>query len=101
MLAVPFGVAESVAPCTVINGTEGDDPTLIGTSGCDKINGDDGNDSIDPGEGADRVNAGDGNDTIWLKDDGVRDIINCEGGSDTVYFPETIDFLRNCETIYD
>jgi len=101
MLAVPFGVAESVAPCTVINGDHGDN-ILVGTSGCDKINGDDGNDTITPNGGADRVNAGDGDDVIYNSDDNTRDIINCEGGNDTVYTSGTNDdgdLYRNCETV--
>jgi len=102
MLAVPFGVAESVAPCMVINGDHGDN-NLIGTSGCDKINGDDGNDDIFPGDGADRVNAGDGDDFISNLPDGDRDIINCEGGDDSVYVDGNSntdgDLYRNCENI--
>jgi len=99
MLAVPFGVAESVNPCTVINGTEGDD-ILVGTSGCNKINGDHGDDEITPGSGPDRVNGDDGNDTIYNPDDNSIDIINCEGGYDTVSTSGANndgDRYRNCE----
>ena len=64
-----------------INGWTGDD-TIIGSAGADTIYGDAGDDSITGGAAEDRLFGGVGNDT-FLADDGFRDVIRGEEGTDS------------------
>jgi Ca2+-binding RTX toxin-like protein len=77
----------------VINGTSGNDPSLIGTIYDDIINGLDGNDYLNGGIGTDILNGGKGNDVL----DGAGDNTNADvfaggEGNDSygVYSPNTI-----------
>jgi Ca2+-binding RTX toxin-like protein len=68
-----------------VNGTAGDD-FLYGTSfnaGPDRLNGLDGNDSIQAGDGDDIVTGGNGND--YLNGDGGNDTLSGNAGDDYVY----------------
>ncbi len=94
-------------PGSLINGTSGDDPNLIGTGladtinglgGVDVLNGQAGNDSLFGGDGADVLQGGTGNDTMvggassdnyYL--DSAGDVVTelagaAEGTVDTVFF---------------
>jgi Ca2+-binding RTX toxin-like protein len=64
-----------------INGWTGDD-TIIGSASADTIYGDAGEDSITGGAAEDRLFGGVGNDT-FLADDGFRDVIRGEEGTDS------------------
>jgi Ca2+-binding RTX toxin-like protein len=82
----------------IVNGTPGNDPTLVGTEENDTINaggGNDGinalggNDVINPGAGDDSVDAGSGDDTINAS--GGNDQIEGGAGSDVLAFASDLD----------
>ncbi|QDV56453.1 DUF4114 domain-containing protein [Rosistilla oblonga] len=86
------------------------EPTIVGTAGADKLNGNDGADHIDGGAGNDTINGGDGNDKIdggegndrisgGAGDDVIEggagnDIIDGNEGNDTLTGGEGSDTLR-------
>jgi len=100
-------VSGGVTVKTIINGTEGNDPALNGTSGMDMIRAKDGDDSINGGGGADFIYAGDGNDTVaWdandlLVDGGAgNDTLAVTGAGQTIDLTAIGDkVLRSFETI--
>jgi hypothetical protein len=70
---------------TTIAGGDGDD-TLIGGAGAELFRGGDGNDFVSGGRGADTAYLGDGNDTFrWDPGEG-SDVIEGQGGTDTMLF---------------
>ena len=81
----------------------GDDDRLKGGPGADGIYGGSGDNRMKAGSGADEVYGGAGDEilrgsTIEQTDDGVRDILDCGGGLDTVYFvPGQDQVADNCE----
>jgi Ca2+-binding RTX toxin-like protein len=81
----------------------GDDDMIKGGSGSDEIYGELGNDRVKGSQGPDYVSGGDGDDLVraGLHDrvnDGVRDVLDCGPGTDTVYFVSGQDkVLDNCE----
>jgi Ca2+-binding RTX toxin-like protein len=81
---------------TDIRTHEGNDQ-ILGGSGADQVDAGDGNDTIDPGAGNDSVTGGEGNDSISVRD-GVADIVDCGGGTDTVS-ADVQDVLSNCENV--
>src|SRR5215475_3367250 len=69
----------------VIDGGAGND-TIVGSQGADKLLGGDGNDTVIGGRGDDVALLGNGNDTfVWNPGDG-SDIVEGEGGTDTLQF---------------
>jgi Ca2+-binding RTX toxin-like protein len=69
----------------VIDGGAGND-TIIGSQGKDTLMGGDGNDTVIGGRGDDAAFLGNGNDTfIWNPGDG-SDLVEGEGGTDTLQF---------------
>src|SRR5262249_53640319 len=69
----------------VIDGGAGND-TIIGSQGKDKLLGGDGNDTVIGGRGDGTAFLGNGNDTfVWNPGDG-SDIVEGEGGTDTLVF---------------
>jgi Ca2+-binding RTX toxin-like protein len=82
-----------------LDGGAGND-TLIGGSGNDVLNGGAGNDTVTGGRGADQAFLGSGNDTfVWNPGDG-SDLVEGQGGFDTLQFngsnaAENIDISAN------
>lgn len=93
-------------------GKAGDD-RMMGDNGQDMLKGKDGADTINGGEGDDRakgnagrdiVNGGPGDDILrggshGGTNDGVRDVVDCGDGTDTVYFVQGQDSISNCEVL--
>ncbi len=84
-----------------IIGNGGDD-RLFGDRDNDRVFGGEGNDTVKGSTGADTVEGGPGNDLVRggthkQRNDGVRDILDCGDGDDTVYFVRGQDVIRNCE----
>jgi Ca2+-binding RTX toxin-like protein len=83
-------------------GRAGDD-ALKGGDGRDEVYGQDGNDRVKGGAGMDEVHGGPGDDLVRggtpeRPNDGVRDILDCGDGTDTVYFVEGQDRVGDdCE----
>ena len=80
----------------------GGEDALKGGDGRDEIYGQDGNDRVKGSVGRDRVFGGPGDDlvrggTARRTNDGARDILDCGGGTDTVYFVPDQDAVSNCE----
>lgn len=85
-----------------IIGNGGDD-RLFGDRDNDRVFGGEGNDTVKGSTGADTVEGGPGNDLVRggthkQRNDGVRDILDCGDGDDTVYFVRGQDVIRNCES---
>jgi uncharacterized repeat protein (TIGR01451 family) len=103
------GVAINVVTGTnrvnVLNGTAGRDrlvglggnDTLFGRGGIDILLGGSGNDRLVGGPGRDDLQGGLGNDRIESRD-GVREVVNCGAGRDTV-LADRLDVVRNCEVV--
>ena len=73
-----------------IIGRKGDD-ALKGGDGRDEVYGQEGNDRVKGSGGMDRVYGGPGDDLVRggthdRTNDGVRDVLDCGAGTDTVYF---------------
>ncbi len=89
-----------------LSGNEGDDlirggagnDRIFGREGDDRISGNSGNDTIQANGGRDRVFGRKGNDVIRVRD-GVRDVVDCGSGRDTVA-ADRLDVLRNCEQVF-
>ncbi len=84
-----------------IEGLGGDD-RLFGDRDNDRVFGGEGNDTVKGSTGADTVDGGPGDDLVRggthkKANDGVRDILDCGEGIDTVYFVRGQDVIRNCE----
>ena len=83
-------------------GNDGDD-MIKGDQGDDEIYGDLGNDRVKGSRGRDHVYGGDGDDLVrgglhGRRNDGVRDVLDCGPGTDTVLFVPGQDTVRdNCE----
>jgi Ca2+-binding RTX toxin-like protein len=78
--ALPAGVVK-----LTVDGGAGND-TIVGSQGDDMLLGGDGNDSIAGGRGNDTAFLGDGNDLFgWLPGDG-SDVVEGQGGVDTLLF---------------
>jgi Ca2+-binding RTX toxin-like protein len=70
---------------------------MKGDAGDDKFNAGNGNDDITPGAGRDIVNGQGGDDTISARDS-ERDTIDCGAGVDKVTADRT-DAIKNCEYV--
>ncbi|MGW7818842.1 hypothetical protein ACWGLF_12015 [Streptomyces puniciscabiei] len=57
------------------------------------------NTTVDAGTGSDRVTTGNGNDTIGVQDHVPDDMVNCGGGTDTV-FRDPGDMITACERVF-
>ena len=73
-----------------------------GKRAADLIEGGDGNDIVKGESGRDFVRGGPGDDVVRgashsRPGDGVRDVLDCGTGTDTVYFVRGEDSVRNCE----
>lgn len=79
-----------------LEGGAGDD-RLLGGGGGDWLLGGPGNDRLEGGAGRDVSVAGPGNDTI-LSRDGVREVVNCGAGRDTV-IADRLDVVSGCEHV--
>ena len=83
-------------------GNDGDD-MIKGGQGSDDIYGDVGNDRVKGAQGSDRVFGGEGDDLVrggthGKVNDGVRDVLDCGLGNDTVlYVPGQDKVMNNCE----
>jgi Ca2+-binding RTX toxin-like protein len=92
------GLPAGVVSLTVDGGVGNDQ--IIGSAGADRLVGGDGNDLITGGRGDDTAFMGDGNDTfVWNPGDG-SDIVEGQGGLDTMVFnganiAERIDLSAN------
>ncbi len=80
-----------------LNGGSGAD-SLNGGPGNDVLTGGLGNDLLDGGGGADNLRGDAGRDTIKARD-GVRDVISCGGGADTVIADLLDTVATDCETV--
>ncbi len=110
-LAIVAGVAAGVAllaqmPAAyamneVFGGPQ--DDQLTGTHGADLIGGRGGDDVIRPIGGSDIVRAGRGDDSIFLRNDGAVDRIQCGPGFDLVAYHFSVDhhdiINPNCEGV--
>jgi Ca2+-binding RTX toxin-like protein len=91
----------------VLNGAGGDDvirggggsDVLNGGAGADRLYGGPGNDVLIGGPGPDRLFGGAGDDTIRARD-GVRDVVDCGAGRDTVTADRKDVVSRNCEIVH-
>jgi Ca2+-binding RTX toxin-like protein len=78
------------------------DDSLRGEGGKNEVRGGEGDDAIDAdtkaedGGDVEEIFAGKDNDVI-VAADGVKDIIDCDEGDDTVFFDEGLDEVSNCE----
>lgn len=86
-----------------IYGRGGED-TLVGGQDDDTVDGGDGNDKIKGSTGKDVLRGGSGDDILRAgahnkTNDGVRDIVYCGPGVDTVYFTPGVDVVRDCEVL--
>jgi len=79
-----------------LSGGDGND-TIGGDAGNDSIDGGAGNDQLAGGSGADTISAGSGNDGVNAAD-GVRDLVDCGAGRDTVR-ADRRDRLKRCEKV--
>ncbi len=92
------GLAPGVVGLTVDGGAGND--TIIGSQGNDRLLGGDGNDTLIGGRGNDELFGGAGNDTfVWNRGDG-SDVVEGQGGLDTLQFNgsnanENIDLSAN------
>jgi Ca2+-binding RTX toxin-like protein len=77
----------------------GGNDTLNGGAGNDRLAGGAGNDSLLPGAGADTIFGGPGTDVIRARD-GVKDVIDCGSGRDTVYVDRHDRVATNCERVH-
>jgi Ca2+-binding RTX toxin-like protein len=80
--------ASQLAPAATglaLAGGEGDD-TMTGSPGPDTVSGDAGNDTLAGGDGDDRVFLGDGDDTFRLSPNDGSDVVEGQGGTDSVAF---------------
>jgi Ca2+-binding RTX toxin-like protein len=79
----------------VVNGGAGRD-RLFGDEGNDVVNGGTGDDLLVAGKGRDQLSGGPGNDRL-LAQDGVRDVLRCGAGRDTVS-ADSVDVVgQDCE----
>ena len=83
-----------------VSGGRGNDK-LTSAGGIDLLAGGGGDDEIDAREnggvaGQDTVKGGKGNDAIRA-DDGDKDVIDCGGGADKVWFDKGLDTIAGCE----
>ncbi len=67
----------------LVYGYDGDD-VLYGRGGDDTVGGGTGNDALFGGFGADKVSGDTGDDRITVSGDGLRDVVRCGPGDDTV-----------------
>ena len=77
---------------------------LKGKDGSDVINGGDDDDKAKGNAGRDDISGGPGDDIIrggshGGANDGVRDVLDCGDGNDTVYFVQGQDSISNCEVL--
>jgi len=98
------------ARANTIYAADGND-RVVGRGGEDALKGGDGRDEVFGGEGNDRVkgsadmdevSGGPGDDLVRAgtperPNDGARDVLDCGDGTDTVYYVEGQDTVRNCE----
>ena len=105
----------------LMRGGAGDD-TVVGKGGDDRLTGDndqdmlkgkDGSDTLNAGNDDDKAKGGGGRDTVMggpgddiLRgashggiNDGVRDVIDCGEGTDTVYYVPGQDSISDCEIV--
>ena len=96
----------SLAIPVVISGGPGSDE-LRGGSGGDQLGGDDGNDTVAGGDGPDvlagglgvnDVSGGTGDDDIRVRD-GIRDIVRCATGTDSVDADTLDEIDADCEAV--
>jgi Ca2+-binding RTX toxin-like protein len=85
------------AGADLIRGGGGGD-RIFGRGGDDRISGNAGDDRIQANGGRDRVFGRQGDDRIRVRD-GVREVIDCGSGNDTVA-ADRLDVLRNCERVF-
>ena len=84
-------------------GLEGNDGIKGGT-GDDEVYGEDGNDKVKGSQGRDKVSGGPGDDVVrggthGKTNDGVRDVLDCGPGMDTVYYVRGQDEIKDCEIL--
>lgn len=84
---------------------------LFGRDGADQLKGEEGRDEVHGQGGDDRVKGGTGRDAVFGEagddlvragthdrtNDGVRDVLDCGDGVDTVYYIPGQDVIRDCE----
>ena len=80
-----------------LSGGTGDD-VLRGLGGPDTLSGGPGEDDIYGGSGRDNISGGTGKDFINDGNDGVKDVIDCGPGTDTVV-ADRVDDLEDCERV--
>jgi len=94
----------SLAIATVVSAGPGAD-RLSGGTGADELSGDDGDDALSGGDGpdvitgglgADEVSGDSGDDEIRVRD-GIRDVVRCAGGTDTVDADTLDEIEAGCE----
>jgi len=86
-----------------VYGREGNDG-LKGGEGSDEVYGELGNDKVKGSQGGDKVFGGPGDDVVRggthsRTNDGVRDLLDCGEGTDTVYYTPRKDEIRDCEIL--
>jgi Tol biopolymer transport system component len=82
----------------VVDGGKGND-VILGQAGDDRLTGGPGMDSLQGGPGRDVLHAGDGDDFVDDGNDGVRDVISCGRGRDTVQAERIDQVARDCEEV--
>lgn len=81
---------------------KGDYDLIKGGYGADYVYGDLGNDRVKGSQGRDHVYGGEGDDLVRgglhsKADDGVRDVLDCGPGNDTVLYVRGQDTIIDCE----
>ena len=96
----------SLAIPVVVSGGPGSD-ALRGGSGADELSGDDGDDTVAGGDGADALTGGlgvddisgdAGDDDVRVRD-GIRDVVRCAAGTDTVDADTLDEIDADCEAV--
>ena len=86
-----------------IRANDGDD-MVKGGAGADEIYGEAGNDRVKGSQDRDYVSGGDGDDIVRgglhsRPNDGVKDVLDCGPGTDTVYYVRGQDRIIDCEIL--
>jgi Ca2+-binding RTX toxin-like protein len=73
---------------------------LVGDNDPNIITGNNGNDTINGEGGTDTEIGGNGNDTVIGQGDALRDVLNCDAGTNNVAFADLPDIAQGCQQVF-